>query len=157
MIVRTTVAVALALGLLAVSLPVVERARVDHSAAAIAGEIERLERSGSALAAANEVVPDDGTPARTRLTLWLPRRSWGDSGVDFVRFPAGTDGPDVIWRAGDGAVRRHTAPEFPLSGPPGGLVLGDGGRHRLVLELRDGDDGRRVVVRQSPGDRTSGE
>lgn len=148
MIVRTAVAVALAVGLVAVSLPVIERARVDHSGAAIAGEVERLERSAVALAAENEVVDDGGPPARTSVTLSLPGRSWTDSGVGSLRIPDGSGGPDVTWRATDGARRNRTVGDVRLTGPPGGLVLGDDGRHRLVLTLEARDDERTVVARR---------
>lgn len=150
MIGRTVVAVALAVGLLAVSLPVVERARVDHSTATIAGELERVERTAEALAARNDVVPDDGPPARTRVTLSLPVRSWGDSGVDTVRIPPEVDGPDAVWTAGGGDQRRRTFPDVRLRGAGDGLVLGDGGRQRVVLALREGDAGRTVVVGRPP-------
>lgn len=156
MIVRTVVAVGLAVALLAVSLPAVERARVSHSEAAIAGEVERLERSAIALAADNEVVPDDGPPARTRVTLSVPRRSWGDSGVDTLRIPPSADGPDAVFRAADGDRRTRTFPDVRLRGPPGGLALGDGGRHRLVLALREGEGGRTVVARRPGTTDTSG-
>lgn len=149
MIVRTAVAVALAVGLVAVSVPVVERARVDHSTATIAGEVERLERSAVALAAGNEVVPDDGPPARTRVTLSLPIRSWAESGVDTLRIPNGTGGPDVEWTATGGATRTRTFPDVRLSGPAEGLTIDDGGRQRLVLSLERRGDDRTVVVRRS--------
>lgn len=159
MIVRTSVAVALAVALLAVSLPVAERARVDHSTATIDGELERVERSAVALEAENDVVSDNGPPARTRVTLRLPVRSWADSGVGTVRFPettAGSDGPDVIWAAAGGDRRNTTFPEVRLTGPPGGLVVDDGGRQRLVLALERAAGGRTVVVRRAEAVRSAG-
>lgn len=153
MIVRTAVAVALAVGLVAASVPVVERARVDHSTATIAGEVERLERSAVALAAGNEVVPDGGSPARTRVTLSLPIRSWAESGVEAVRIQNGTGGPDVEWTATGGATRYRTFPDVRVSGPADGLAIGEGGRQRLVLSLERRGDNRTVVVRRPDADR----
>lgn len=152
MIVRVAVAVALAAALLAVSLPEIERARVDHADARIAAEVDRLERVATALAADNDLVPDGGTPARTHLTLHLPERSWGASGTEAVRIPPPDADADVVWRATDGETRQRTVPDVELAGPPDGLVLGEGGRHRLLAELRRSEDGRTVRVRRpEPG------
>lgn len=156
MIVRTAVAVALAVALVAVSMPVVERARVDHSAATVAGELERLERSAVALTAENDVVRDDGPPARTTVALSLPGKSWAHSGVERLRIPNGTTGTDVTWQATGGPVHNRTYPDTRLSGPPGGLVVGEAGRQRLVLALESRGNTPTVVARRPPGGPTAG-
>lgn len=148
MIVRVVVAVALAAALLAVSLPVVEDARVDHGDSRIASEVKRLERVAAGLATENDLVPDGGTPARTALTLHLPERSWGTSGTDVFHVPNESADADVVWAVTDGQSRRRTLSGVSLDGPPSGLVLHEGGRHRLVAELRRGEDGRTVRVRR---------
>lgn len=146
MIVRAVVAVALAAALLAATLPSVDRARVDHADARVAGEVERLERAATALAARNDLV-DDGQPARTHLTLRLPERTWGTAPVDAFRIPAAGGEADVRWTVDGGRTRQRRLDGVDLSGSTDGLALRTGGRHRLALELRAGGDGRRIEVR----------
>lgn len=151
MTIRTAVTVALAAALLAASLPAVERARVVHSDARVAGEAERLERAATALAAENDAVTDGGPVARTHVTIRLPERSWGDSGVVEFRVPHRDREPDIRWQVEGGEPRRRHVPDVRLVGADEGLALRAGGRHRLVVELRRDDGGRTVVVRRSTG------
>ena len=148
MTLRVAVTVALALALLAASLPAIESARVQHSEARIAAEIQHLDRAATTLAAENDAV-EAGQPARARLTLHLPSRSWGDSGVEQVRFPPACATREVVWSARGGRRQSHRVSSVALAGAAGGLVIADGGRSRLVLELRR-ERGRRLVVVRRP-------
>lgn len=148
MTLRVAFTVALALALLAASLPAIESARVQHSEARIAAEVQRLERAATALAAENDVV-DAGQPARARFTLHLPSRSWGDSGVGQFRIQPRCATRDVVWSARDGRRQSHRLSSVTLAGAAGGLAIPDGGRSRLVLELRREGD-RRVVIVSRP-------
>lgn len=145
MTIRAAVTVALALGLVGASLPAVEQARLQHAESRVAGELDRLERAATALAAENDLV---GTPpARARLTLYLPHSSWGSTGLASLRLPPTANGTDVRWAAGGG--RSHARRfDVRLAGDGGGLAIEDGGRHRLVLELHRRDGRRTVVVRR---------
>lgn len=147
MTLRVAFTVALALALLAASLPAIDSARVQHSEARIAAEVQRLERAATALAAENDAV-ETGQPARSRLTLHLPSRSWGNSGVGQFRILPGCATRDVVWSARGGRRQSHRLSSVTLVGATGGLGIADGGRSRLVLELRRQDDRRLVVVRR---------
>lgn len=143
MTIRAAVTVTLAMVLVAASLPAVEEARIRHSDDRVAAEVDRLERAAAALAGDNEVVPTD--PARSRLMLVLPRRSWGDSGFDYLSISNETGAVDVRWSVRDGPNRtRHTAVD--LVGAGDGLRIDAGGRQRLVLELHRRATERIVVV-----------
>lgn len=146
MTIRAVVTVALAAAVLGASLPAVERVRVQHADARVAGEVERVEQAARALAARNDPVPT-GTPARHRLTLRLPVRTWGSSGLERFRVPPRA-APDVTWRVRGGDTRSRHIPDVRLAGPPGGLAIDHGGRERVVLELQKREGGRYVVVRR---------
>lgn len=148
MTVRATIAIALAVALLGASLPTVETARIQHSEARVVAEVQRLERTATALGAENEVV-DTGQPARSRFTLRLPSRSWGEAGIERFRLLPGCATGDVVWTVRGGSEQSYRFSTVRLSGPAGGLVISDGGRSRLVLELRR-ERGRRVVVARRP-------
>lgn len=148
MTIRAAFGVALAAALLAVSLPAVDQGRVAHSDATVAGEVARLERVATALVAENDPVAVDGPPARTRVILRLPERSWGDSGVAAFRVPDGGNRTDVVWRVNGGEQRRRRLPGVRLVGADGGLVLRDGGRHRLVVERGDAAGEPTAIVRR---------
>lgn len=146
MTIRTATTVALALAVVGASLPAVEEVRRSHANSRVHAEIDRLEMIAADLAAENEVVP--GQPARARLTLTLPRGSWGSSGLATLSIPAGTTEHDVQWSLVGGTTRkRHLS--VRLVGAGEGLRLDAPGRHRLVLELRQ-RGGRRAVVVTRP-------
>lgn len=147
MTIRTVVTVALAAAILAASLPAVERARVQQADARVAGELERLEQVARALVATNDPVTE-GTPARQRVTLHLPVRSWGSAGLELFRVPPPGTNPAVIWQVRGGRPHSRQLPGIQLAGPPGGLAIGDGGRQRVVLEFRTLDERPAVVVRR---------
>lgn len=152
MTIRTVVTVALAAAILAASLPAVERARVQQADARVAGELERLEQVARALVATNDPVTE-GTPARQRVTLHLPVRSWGSAGLELFRVPPPGPGPDpeVTWQVRGGRPHARQLPRIRLAGPSDGLTIGDGGRQRVVLELRTLDERPAVVVRRPLG------
>lgn len=148
MTVRVAFTVALAVALLAASVPAIDAARVQHSEARVTTELQRLDREATALAAENDAVAG-GRPASARVTLHLPSRSWGERGLEEFRILPGCVTRDVVWRVRGGTTQSYRASPVPVAGPTDGLVIGDGGRYRLVLELRR-QRGRRVVVARRP-------
>lgn len=150
MTIRAVVSVALAAALLAVSLPAVDRARIQHADARIAGEVDRLETVARSLARENDLV-DHGPPASAGVTLHLPTQSWGASDVVGFRIRPPGATRDVSWRIRGGEQHARRLSGVTVAGPPTGLVLRDGGRHRLVLELRRRGGDRTVVVRRPNG------
>lgn len=148
MTVRAAVTVALAVALLGASLPTVERVRVQHADARIEGEVDRIQTVARSLAHSNDVVSDDGPPARTRVMVHLPVRSWGASRVtEFTVFPPETVA-DVRWQVRGGERRHRDSNGVTLATMGEGLTLHEGGRQRLVLELQRHDGERIVTVRR---------
>jgi len=127
-----------------VSLPVVDSARVTHAERSVDTTLQRLDAAATELAAGNDALPPGRAGARRQHTLRLPRRSWGSAELESLRFPAPSAEQPVRFRVAGG---QETAARFsvPVVGPPGGLTLQSGGRHRVVLRLQQ-REGRPVVV-----------
>jgi hypothetical protein len=144
--IRTAVAVALAVAILAASLPAIQAARVQHADARIEAAVADLERTARALAAENAVV---GTaPARRGISLSLPTESWASSGTAVLDVPPAPAGTDVTWRAGGGSTTNRTFDDVSIVARPA-FTLETGGRHRLRLALTR-RAGQRVVVVSHP-------
>jgi hypothetical protein len=144
--VRTAVAVALAIAILAASLPAIQSARVDHADARIEAAVADLERTAGALAADNAVVETD--PARRWLSLQLPTETWASSGTAELDVPPDPGETDVRWRAAGGPTRNRTFEDVAIAARPA-FRLETGGRHRVRLTLTQ-RAGRRVVVVSHP-------
>lgn len=140
---RVVLAVLLAAALLGVALPVVDSARVTHADGQVRTELDHLETAARDLSEESDPVGPAGSGARVERSILLPEASWGRAGVERLTIPGSADTP-VRWRVDGGET--HTAwPSPPLVAPPDGLVLRDGGRHRLRLAL-ERRDGQQVVV-----------
>lgn len=145
---RTVLAVALSLALLAVSLPLIDAARVAHADGTVERSLDRLDRAAASLLDASDPVPAGVSGARRRLTVRVPVETWASAGLDRLSIPAvGSDIP-LSWRV-DGGDTQSYVPSAPLVGPPGGLTLRDVGQTTLLLRLRR-RDGRPVVVVTRP-------
>ncbi len=137
--IRALLAVSLAAALLAVSLPAVEAAAADRTAAALDRDVNRLERAGESLLAA------DDPGARRVLTVTLPTNSLLAVGVE--RFVVDCDPAcGVRYSLRNGATRTRRL-SLPLVTPDGPVRFGTPGDHRLRLGLARGDGGRVVTVR----------
>lgn len=163
---RVVVAVALATALVGASMPAVQTARVDHAHGRVDIELETLVETAARLQERNDPVPPDVGGARRTVVLHLPGRAWTATTVAYLivpgpssEFPPGT----VRYRVADGRERTRST-GVPLVGPRGGLQV-TGGRHRLVLEYIQQEDGPVVLVRHPelksdavarPGHDTSG-
>lgn len=138
--IRALLAVALAAALLAASLPAVESAAADRTAAALDRDIDRIDRAGESL------LTDDDPGARRVVTVTLPANSLSSAGVNSFIIDCESD-CTVRYRleSGGSRTRRFT---FPLVTPAGPVRLARPGEHRLVLELAH-IDGDRVVEARS--------
>lgn len=145
---RTVLAVLLASALLAISMPVIDSARVTHAETQTETSLQRLDGAATALTEANDVVPEGQSGARRYHTLSLPRESWGSAGLDALRFPPPSSKRRLAWRV-TGGNWTTAATSARLVGPPDGLTLRGGGRTRLVLTLEE-RRGRAVVVVNRP-------
>lgn len=132
---RVVLTVAMASTLLAISMPAVETARVQHSDERVATEVERVTSTAERLATRNDLPPPNTDGARRELTLRLPSDSFGTAGLDVmtVRTADRAEYSGVVrWRVDGGTeqVRHVTAVDLDVAGK---LTLQGGGRHRLRL------------------------
>lgn len=148
---RAVLAVALAVALLAASLPAVDRARRDHADSQVRGQLERLATAARTLAARNDPVPVGNAGATRTVTLRLPARGWRSAGVAYVAIggvPGNvtTDTPDgdvLAWRLAGGPTRVvrvedvavHTVADGRVAPDGRPLVVHEPGRHRVELSL----------------------
>jgi hypothetical protein len=140
-VLRYVLAVVVAVGLVGVALPAMERAELRHDG-------DRLGREARRLATATDRLAGRTDPgARELVTVRLPERApgaarylWVDPLTDTVR-----------WRVQGGRERRLRVDADLLVG----VTLRGGGRHRLVVEhVRRG--GRRgLVVREFTSERSA--
>lgn len=157
---RAVLAVAVAVALLGVALPAVDRAAVGRGQSLLAGDVERLVRAVERLAADSDPVPPGARGARVVVALRLPRRSWTTAPVDYVTVGAARrgDAPDgrgrdvVAYRVAGGhertvgvAVDLRAVADGRPAPDDSPLVLRTPGRHVLALRLVR-LDGHAVVV-----------
>ncbi|MWG35430.1 DUF7311 family protein [Halomarina oriensis] len=135
MALRVVLAVVVSVALLAVSVPAVEEARTDRTAASLDAATDHLRTAGARLRATSDVTAV-GPAARTVVSLDLPTRGWG-ARAGSLR----VDDGELAWRVGDGPWHVERAPHLAV--PDGPLVVS--GSARLVFTHRV-RDGRPVVV-----------
>lgn len=81
--IRIVLAVALSTALLGIALPSAERADGDRNAALATAQLDRIAESAARLAAENDPVAPDETPASTTITLDPPEPAFADRGGRF--------------------------------------------------------------------------
>lgn len=133
--IRAVLAVALALALLGVSLPVVEEAGRAHSDARVSNQLDRIESAAQALRARSAATVQ-GVTARRTLSLSLPERTWAHPGLARLTVPAPGSRAEVTWRVEGGTEHSRRLLGGDVVGPPGGLTLREGGTRGVVLRLR---------------------
>jgi hypothetical protein len=125
-VIRVVLAVALAVALLGVSLPVAERVERDRNAALATNELQDVARTADRLAADNDPVRRDGSPAGTVLVVGPPTPTVTDGG----RIIVADDG--LAWAPATGD-NRSIEPAVDLAVPAGPIVLARDTRLRLTL------------------------
>lgn len=146
---RAVLSVVLATALVAASIPAVETAGREHTAATVGSELRRVERAADGLLAADDAVP--GAGARRVVTLRLPAESWTDAGVERVTVAPADSGRGAVtaWTVAGGRRHERRHPRLPLRTPGGEpVVIRSAGRHRLVLELDGTPADPAVTVRR---------
>lgn len=147
--VRTLLTVVVATALLGASLPAVEEARVDRTAARLDATATRLSDAAAALVAADDPVPPGERGASRTVVVVLPAGGVADARADYLSvggLPNDSRATTVGYRVADGSPRRLEAGvqffvgERPLVLPPGRHTL------RLTLVRRGGHVGVRVHV-----------
>ncbi|MFT4949631.1 MAG: hypothetical protein ACI9CA_001772 [Natronomonas sp.] len=133
--IRAVLAVALAVALLGVSVPVVEEAGRAHSDARVTNQLDRVESAAQALRA-RSAAATKGVTARRTLSLSLPERTWAHPGLVRLTVPAPGDRARVTWRVEGGAEHSRWLLDGDVVGPPGGLTLRTGGTLQVALLLR---------------------
>jgi len=136
-VIRVVLAVALAVALLGVSLPVAERVERDRNAALATNELQDVARTADRLAADNDPVRRDGSPASTVLVVAPPTPTVTDGGRIIVADHR------LVWAPATGE-NRSIEPAVDLAVPAGPIVLTRGTRLRLTLVGEAGDPVVRV-------------
>lgn len=146
--IRVVLALILTVALAGVAFQAIEHGRIDRTATRLDAAADRLVRAASLLVDRDDPTAADVPGARRVVRLDLPEQSLAAAPVASFA----VNGSDGVAAAG-GWIRyrvrgaRPTRVRVPvdLRTPDGPVVLGDGGRRRLVLRLVV-DDGPAVVV-----------
>lgn len=137
---RAVLAVAMAAALLAVSVPVVETARVQYSDERIDRELDAIETAATTLTERNDPPPPGVPGPRQTITIDLPEKTWSTAGVAEVRLTPAADSEGhttARWRVSGGTEHtRQLRAKVVTPQRTGEIVLRDGGRQQLVLELQ---------------------
>jgi hypothetical protein len=157
---RVVVAVALAVALLAVSLPALETARADRSEHRVEGEIDGLAAAIEDVHARESAVRAGSAGARRVVTLRVPAQSWTDAGIEYVAIGGRPDRSDVddrnstvlAWRVTGREPRERRIPDVTVAGDTvgdsGSVVIREPGVHRLSVSLTECGNGTAIVVRR---------
>jgi len=157
-VLRVVFTVALAVAVLAVAAPAVERAGVHRSDAAVGATVERLEGAARELAASNPALPPGSDPARRTVTVSLPDGGFASASLRNFTVgppPNGTGSGDLTavgpaatrftWRVAGGTRHARTVDGIRIRPATAATVrVAGGGEVRFVLELVS-LDGKRVV------------
>lgn len=144
--IRVAVTVALAVALLAASLPAIEYAAAERSDARVRAAIEDLDAAATDLARSEEATP--GTAgARRVVTVRLPRRGATTAAVERVVVTAANRSYRYRVAGREPRTVHGTVPVYPVRGEP--LELRAPGEHRLVLRLVEVGGDRRVVIERA--------
>lgn len=152
--IRVVLAVALATALLAASLPAVDGARADRTAARLDADFAHVRESTATLVDREAPTRTDVAGARRVLTIHVPRSSWTTVAVDTVSVAGRSDADERTTTLGytlENGRQRRVRLDVPLRTPDGPLVFAGSGAHRLVLTLTRGHDGPVVVARRGEG------
>lgn len=146
-VVRTVLAVVLAVALLAASLPAVDDARRRRSANLVGVEAESLARDLGRFASVNDATRD--VPgARLVVAVRLPGRSL--TSVPVARFALHGEADTLEYRLRGGQTRRRAMPvDLRVAGAGERLALVEPGPHRLRFSLELADTGPVVVAEGS--------
>ncbi|WP_136715815.1 DUF7311 family protein [Halorientalis salina] len=157
---RVVVAVALAVALLAVTLPALETARADRSEHRVEGEIDGLAAAIEDVYARESAAPAGSAGARRVVTLRVPAQSWTDAGIEYVAIGGRPDWSDVddrnstvlAWQVTGREPQERRIPDVTVAGDTGGdtgsVVIREPGIHRLSVALIERGDETAVVVRR---------
>jgi len=163
---RPVLAVALAVALLAVTLPAVDDARAERAATQVDAEVGRLAERMRLLQRREDPAPTRAGGPRWYVTIHLPERSWTSDGVDYLAIGAvgngttdglrvaqgaATNGTVLVWRTDSGRRGVTYLQSVQVrSGSDGAPVLHSGGSHRLALSLVRTNGTTAVAVWRSP-------
>ncbi len=124
--IRVVLAVALAVALLGVSLPVAERVERDRNAAVATNELQEVARTADRLAARNDPVGPSESPAGTVRVVGPPTPTVTDGGRIVVAANR------LVWAPATGD-NRTVDPAADLVVPSGPIVVATDTRVRLTL------------------------
>lgn len=153
--IRVLLAVALAVALLAASLPAIEHAGEERSDAFTRAAVEDLDAAVTDLARSEEAVAG-AAGARRVVTVELPRPAFATAELRHLTISATNRSYSYRVAGRTRRTVRGTVPVYTTDGRPLELAAGP---HRLVLRLVDVGGSRRVVIerveRSEPSERRS--
>lgn len=149
--IRTVLAVVLAVALVATAVPVVRHGAAIAADEAVRGEIATIEAAATDLADAEELPPPGVSGPRRVLTVSFPRETATTVALEQLEIEPATDTSLATYRL-EGRAARTVRIDAPIVAANGDrLELDGGGEVTLALALERGDDGRPVVVVTVPG------
>lgn len=155
---RVVLAVAVAAGLLAASLPAIDDARVEAADERVAGELSRLTDLARTVLRREPALSPGSPGARRVVRLVLPRAGPWSAGVRNLTIRSVTDGVTpgpgrYAWtvRGGTRRERRVAGPRYVVDGPGRStrIVLRGSGPHRLAVSPVRTSDGPAIRVRRA--------
>ncbi|ELY48566.1 DUF7311 family protein [Natronolimnohabitans innermongolicus] len=153
--IRYVLAAILAVAILAVAVPAVDRAASMNAERTIDASIADIDDAASSLTAHDEPTPGSHPDPKRIVTVSLPDRSLTTAGVDHVEIVPHDSGEFSTARyvLSDGTTREATIDERIVHREPDGdepVELGGSGEQQLLLTLQtDADDDPVVVARQA--------
>lgn len=150
--IRVLLALVLTVALAGVAFQAIERGRVDRTATRLDAAADRLRRAASLLVARDDPTATGVPGARRVVRLDLPEGSLAAAPAASFAVNGSDGAPEaggwIRYRVRGARPTRVRVP-VDLRTPDGPVVLGGGGRRRLVLRLvADGDPA--VVVERGP-------
>ncbi|WP_224269887.1 DUF7311 family protein [Haloprofundus salinisoli] len=158
MVTRLVVAVALAVALVAASLPAVDAAREERTKARLDAELTRVADAARSLPETEDAAGDTSLAARRVVAVSVPERSLTTASVDYVELAGGdvSVGASFSYRLAGREETTHRLTGVPLSTPTGPVRLSATGTQRLALSLVERGRGRLVTLRRLEADDVGG-
>lgn len=145
--IRLVLAVVLAAAILGVSLPAIDDARGDRTAARLDRTVDHFDDAALALLD-NDPARDRAHAAGRTIRIHLPDRSWTAVRVESVRIDGmDTDRPAVVSYTLSGRPPMRHRIDAPIE-TPGPIVLREPGLHRLRADLLLRHGSPVVIVRR---------
>lgn len=139
--IRTVLAVVLAVTLIATTVPAVERAGIDRTEQTITNDLESLDEQALTLLNTEEVA--EGPGAKRTVSLTIPEGGIVAAGTDRITIRT----TNITYKI-DGKAKQTVRPRAPIVRPEdaGPLVFASSGSHEIELQPVWRDEHRKIMV-----------